>query len=240
MRYFLVKRGDARVLKFSRLEELGIVSHGFTLKPWDFSRRSPDRWSHRREVTGILGMQPDRLVTLNQVHSAKVVKVDDVLPALVEGDALLTDKRGLVLAMRFADCVPIFIVDPVRRCIGIVHSGWRGTFKEVVKEAVRGMKEHFGSDAGEIVAVIGPSIGPCCYEVKMEGEFRLHTDYIVRRDERFYFDLWSMIEDQLLGSGLKPKNIESLHLCTACNTEMFFSYRKEGSAKRMEAYIMLV
>ncbi len=240
MKYFIVKRGSARVLKFSRLEMLGMVSHGFTLTPWDFSSRNPERWQHRREVGELLSIPVDKLVTLNQVHSNRVVSVDEPLLEPVEGDGLLTGTVNLPLALRFADCVPVFLVDPIGKSVGIVHSGWKGTFKGVVIEAVKEMMKRFRADAKNIVAVIGPSIGPCCYEVKMEGEFTLHTDYINQRDGRYYLDLWSMIEDQLMQMNLRKENIESLHLCTACNKDLFFSYRRNGCMKRMEAYIMLV
>jgi hypothetical protein len=228
-----------------------------------------------------LGVQHFALAALRQVHSATVYHVQratvgelecrlsgDPLPehsglAQPEGDALLTGQAGILLSVRTADCLPVLLVDPKRRVVGAVHAGWRGALAGIVEKAVGEMRRAYGSDPRSLLAVLGPSIRVCCYEVghQVEEAFQgrsPHADKFFRKrsgpqashPERGSFsfpkvqlpgynavsrpsvhlDLVAVAQDQLRTAGLAPRHIAAVDFCTACRTDLFYSYRREGSA----------
>jgi len=107
-----------------------------------------------------IGYKTEQLVQVRQIHSAKVIVADEPMDTLHQGDAIITNKQGLLLLMRFADCVPILFVDPVKRAVGIAHAGWKGTVKEIAFFVARAMEKHFQSIPSDLFVGIGPSIGP--------------------------------------------------------------------------------
>ncbi|MCS7260264.1 MAG: peptidoglycan editing factor PgeF [Anaerolineae bacterium] len=156
---------------------------------------------------------------------------DGGLPAAADG--LVTAQPGVMLSMRFADCVPILLHDPQRRAVGLVHAGWRGTLQSVAAAAVRVMTEQLGCAARDITAVIGPSIGPCCYEVGGEVIQALAAALpdmaaaLLRREgQRVYLDLWQANCQQLLAAGVGC--VQQMAVCTACRRDLFFSHRGDG------------
>jgi len=180
-----------------------------------------------------------QVVTCHLTHSAEVLMVKEADRGRVvgQGDGLVTADTGVFLGMRFADCAPILLHDPVRRAVGLAHAGWRGTVKNVAGAAVRAMANDLGCMPHNITAVIGPAIGPCCYQVgedviqAVEAVIPLpcvgkHSPLFSRRNGRYaYFDLWEANRRQLATAGAGQVIISGL--CTACRTDHFFSHRAE-------------
>lgn len=204
------------------------------------------RENHRR-MYAALGVDGRRACTVWQVHSADVVYAAGPVPGrrwLAAADALMTDKPDLPLAMRFADCTPILVCDARRGAVGMAHAGWRGTVQGVSGELVRAMSEAFGSRPADLVAGIGPSIGPEHYQVGEEVVFavRAHfgaVDGLIARnaeDGTAYLDLWAANRLELERAGVSQ--IEIAAVSTARNTDEFYSHRAEkGRTGRFGAVI---
>jgi polyphenol oxidase len=181
-----------------------------------------------------------------------------------KADALITRQSGVVLAMSSADCVPLMFYDPVESVIGIAHAGWRGTARGIAAVTIDVMGERFGSQPNNIRAGIGPSIGPCCYEVteELRGYFMgqqefdpIPTDvkylkliresavFVVKRmpdRDSLRLDLWETNRNQLLMAGVLPEHIELSEICTCCEKKRFFSHRGEhGNAGRFPSILAL-
>ena len=179
-----------------------------------------------------------------------------MLPKPAPGDALVTNVQNLLLSVQTADCVPVLLVDPKQRAVAAIHAGWRGTLARIAQKAVGRMIQEYGSKPSHLLAAIGPSIGPCCYEVGVELVTRFTAQFA---DAAGYFDeprtgdepnpiQWLNMKppghqpppknvhldlrkanvSQLRSAGLRAGNIYVSDLCTACHTDLFFSYRKEG------------
>jgi YfiH family protein len=148
-------------------------------------------------------------------------------------DGLITDTRGVNLMLRFADCVPILLYDPAHHAIGLAHAGWRGTVKKVLTNTVIAMHERFETRPGDLVASIGPSIGPCCYEIgedvraKMEAAYGGDDELVVIRNGSMFLDLWQANAVQLRTLGVRDIHIAGV--CTADHTNDFFSWRGENA-----------
>ena len=191
------------------------------------------------------GIRRSQMATCYQAHSADVLAVTaaDGGRLVGQGDAMITDQPGVYLSMRFADCTPLLLHDPVRRAVGIAHAGWRGTLKNVAGAVVRAMVERLGCLPGDITAVIGPAIGPCCYQVGSEVIQAAEATYAnaaellqPRTGGRYYFDLWEANRRQLVEAGVG--HVAVAGLCTACRTDRFFSHRAEqGQTGRFGAVI---
>jgi polyphenol oxidase len=219
------------------------------------------------------------LVLLNQVHSAVIHRVYGArMPewarlgknkvAETAGDGLITNTAGLLLGMRTADCFPVIVADRKRKAVGIFHAGWRGTVQRIVEKGIGEMRRQLGCDPKDLLAVIGPGIGSCCFEIGEEVENEFDSQFVYSK-ELFedVFDSWSLKTKypmlflnqrapghgdpamsrhldlvkanwcQLLDAGVPPENIQSMNQCTACHTDLFFSYRKEHVTGRMLAVV---
>ena len=205
------------------------------------------RENHRR-VYQTLGLDEARACTVWQVHSADCIIVRGPVPNrrwLARADGMITDQRGLPLTMRFADCTPILLYDPVQHVAGIAHAGWRGTVAGAAVSALRAMQSAFGTRLQDVEAGIGPSIGPEQYQVGEEVvEAVRHTfgplDGLVRRavDGSAYLDLWAA--NRLALERVGVVHIEVAGICTASRTDEFFSHRAEaGRTGRFGAVIAL-
>ncbi|MEE8390920.1 MAG: peptidoglycan editing factor PgeF [Anaerolineae bacterium] len=188
--------------------------------------------NHRRAL-GLLGLKPKRVVSPYQVHGARVgvvgrAHLGTVQPAT---DALVTAVPSVPLLMRFGDCTPILFFDPARRVVGMAHAGWRGVVAGSVGETVRTMVERLGCDPTDIWAGIGPTIGPCCYEVgvkvveAVEAVCPPGADVVHRVNGRVHLDLPAAVQAQLGAAGVE--RVEDAGLCTACRVDEFFSHRAE-------------
>jgi hypothetical protein len=183
------------------------------------------------------------LLSSHQVHGTGILTVNNipektkdpfVLKHSFDGyDAMVTDKPGITLIIRVADCVPIILFDPAKQILAVVHAGWKGTKAEVAAKTVRVMVTQFGSRASDIIAGIGPSIGPCCFNVQKDVAdlfFNNAPDaeiYIKKKGTGFVIDLREANRSQLIAQGCGEKNIEVSDLCTSCNSNLFFSHRGE-------------
>ncbi|MCK9267887.1 MAG: peptidoglycan editing factor PgeF, partial [Alkaliphilus sp.] len=163
-------------------------------------------------------------------------------------DGMVTDVPNIPLMAMFADCVPVFFIDTVKRTIGISHAGWKGTKLRIGEKTVRTMTDIYGSKAEQIIAVIGPSIGKCCYEVndivadQLDSGFTDTSTFIFPKGKgKYRVDLWEANRIILNEAGILNKNIIISGLCTGCNLDLFYSYRKEkGNTGRMGAVIQLI
>jgi YfiH family protein len=188
---------------------------------------------NRRLLAAALGFPPERVVDCRQVHGCDVLVVDDgfvqppVAPAF---DIQVTDRPGWLLAARFADCVPLILAHPARRAVAVVHAGWRGTAAGAAGVAVRTLAERYGADAGGLVVGIGPSIGPCCYEVGPEvaERFSAFDGVVHQAGARPRLDLWQANRQTLVQAGVPRSQIELAALCTRCHSDLFFSHRALG------------
>lgn len=202
---------------------------------------------NRRRLAAAVGL-PDRWATVRQVHGSAVLRIA-ALPGgepLGSGDALITDRRGLPLAIFTADCAAVYIYDPVRRAIGLAHAGWRGTAAGIAARTVAAMTEAYGTTPGDCYAAVSPAIGGCCYEVDeaVVGRMR-HFPWLERsvrevRPGHWRLDLWQANRLQLVDAGLAPDRIAVSGLCTACHTDLFYSHRAEvGCTGRQAALLAL-
>jgi YfiH family protein len=167
--------------------------------------------------------------------------------AVLEGDGLITDLPGVLLGVGTADCVPVLVVDVERRVVAAFHAGWRGTVERIVQRGVAIMQEEYQSRATDLVAAVGPGIGPCCYTVgeevrsKFEKQFEYAKELFIRDDDNAEtrLNLWEANRRQLLDAGIPEISINSLRECTACTRSQsgalrYFSHRMEhGNAGRM-------
>jgi len=168
--------------------------------------------------------QGGEVVTLKQTHSDITWEARDATGCLGEGDALMTNRAGLLLTIRTADCIPVLIVDPVHRAVAAVHAGWRGTVAGIAGKTVRRMVQAYGSSPVDMVAVIGPGINVCCFEVGLEvavqfGSNASHVDLIeANRKNLAEAGVWSVAQGA-------P--------CTVCKPGLFHSYRRDKTQGRM-------
>jgi YfiH family protein len=191
--------------------------------------------ANRRAMYAALGIPPEHVRTVWQVHSADVVIINGSHPQTwppPKADIIITQQPGLGLTMRFADCVPVLLYDPNRRVVGMAHAGWRGTVQHVGQVAVQAMSDTFGCDPADIIAGIGPAIGPCCYEVGPEVVAQVAaafggTEGLISSGPGgvMRLDLWAANRHSLRQAGVE--RVEVTGLCTACHHDEFFSHRAE-------------
>lgn len=256
-----------RYYSFPTFEELGVVhaavarQGGVSPAPWaslnlggtvgDDSRRVVE---NRQRAFSALQLDLESLYDVWQVHGDRVVVTQKPRPAsqeILQADAILTDRPGVTLFMRFADCVPIFFFDPAKGVIGLAHAGWMGTVKRIAGLTVRTMAQRFGSRPEEIIAGIGPSIAAHHYPVGPEVVAQVRESFgkeaaklltPVDQDQPaagMQFDLW--LTNQLILEQEGVRNIDICGLCTACHTDDWFSHRAEhGRTGRFGALISLV
>lgn len=199
---------------------------------------------NRKLIFDTLGVEFDSFTAAQQVHGDNVFRVTgeergrgahrygDAIPVT---DALITNLPGIPIGVFTADCVPIFLFDPVRMAVGIAHAGWRSTVLGIAGTAVKRMSEEFGSNPADMRAAFGPSIGPCCYEVGRDvfdafAKGFDDTASLFRQtgDDKWHLDLWRANGLQLEESGLDSKKIIKKTICSACNSHEYFSARKLG------------
>ena len=212
---------------------------------------TPENIGRNRELfAAAAGMSQDelkRLVTLNQVHGGKIITVDAPYDfKRKDADAVITNVIGVPIGILTADCMPALFHDPVKKAASAAHAGWKGTCLKICASTVVAMAEGFGSNPKDIRAAFGPFIGPCCYSVKedvyakFKEAFGSDADFFFSEEEGLRLDIGRANRETLLAAGLREENISESALCTACNTGLFFSYRREGaSTGRQLSFIML-
>lgn len=171
---------------------------------------------------------------LKQIHSDKVIIIKKTKSLHgIKADGIITNVRNFPIAVKVADCIGSIVVDPEKKVLAAIHSGWRGVALKIILKAVKMMKKYFGSRSGKMVVVTSPSIGPCCYEVghdlyKKLKKQAVFSNIFIKRKNKVFMDLQKANKNILLSAGVKKKNIFTNPLCTKCNNDMFFSYRAEG------------
>jgi YfiH family protein len=198
------------------------------------------------------GARAERLVTVTQVHGTDLLVIDTPNPDYshflkLECDGIITNQPGVMIGICVADCVPLLLLDPVRKVAAALHAGWKGTAGEIGRKGVEALVSMFGSRPGDILAAVGPGIGGCCYEVdaQVEEAFRkggAGWDFFARETApgQWGLDLPAANYRQLLAAGLPEANIETTPLCVSCEHDLFFSYRRDGGdTGRQMGFIML-
>jgi len=181
---------------------------------------------NRARFFGSLEIDSDRLAIPRQVHSATVRKVE--MPGSYDAtDGLLTDRKNVWLVVSIADCAPVFLFDGRRNVVAALHAGWRGSAAGIVRKGIDMMKSRFRSDPADLHAFIGPSAGPCCYEVGAEVAQRFDETSVAKRNGSLFLDLKGENRRQLLENGVPDDQIETSEYCTICSERLFHSYRRE-------------
>lgn len=258
----ITEKNGLSFFKFLNLSQFSGIHHGiftrkggFSSKPFDGLNVSfgvgddPENVRNNRiamcECFGA-GANSGSMVYLKQIHSDQVrMLCRKSLPEklnnpdiLVSGDAIVTDLPDKNLVIQVADCQAILLYDPVRHVAANVHSGWRGSIRNIVGKTIKVMKQRFMSNPRDIMAGIGPSLGPCCSEfVNYHAEIP-ETFWKYKIHEKF-FDFWKISQDQMKAEGILDKNIETSRICTKCRTDLFFSYRGEQVTGRFSAVLGL-
>ncbi len=250
----LIENNGIKYFKIESFEESGAVNHCFTTRvggvskgeffAMNFRTACADSFENVLEnyriICSEIGINPENLVLSNQVHEDKVVRVgrkhcgNGILRAncFESADGLITNEPGVALVTSFADCVPLYFFDPVKKVIALSHSGWKGTVMNIAKNTISAFAE-FGSRPADILAAIGPSIGECCFEVGDDVADIFRENYgnafIKKYDGRYHVNLQAVIEMQLRELGVC--NITKAGICTACNSEWLFSHRKTNGRR---------
>ena len=267
------------LLKYPLLERTGIVEHCFTTRlggvsadifstmNLSFTRGDEEaavRENYRR-LARALGAEVGQFVCSDQTHTVNVRRVTaaDAGKGLTrerdyrDVDGLITDEPGLVLSTFYADCVPLYVVDPVHRAIGMSHSGWRGTAARMGAVTLSAMQEAYGTRPEDVVCAVGPSICKDCYEVSADvadifaEEFPGHEQEILAEseknsvgmahaDKKYQLDLWRANEIVLEEAGVSKEHISVTNVCTCCNPSYLFSHRaSKGKRGNLAAFLML-
>jgi YfiH family protein len=219
---------------------------------------------NRRRVTEQLGWAYEVFTCAEQIHGSHVHVItsedagrgrEDRQSAIADTDAMITNKPDVLLAMYFADCVPLYFYDPITQSMGLAHAGWKGTISEIAARTVEKMRTSFGVQTENLLAAIGPSIGSCCYEVDesvlkhvrplletlQEGNELIEVMDIIKTHDsmdRAYLDLKHLNRQLMIKAGILPSRIEMSSWCTACRTDLLFSHRKEnGVTGRMMSWL---
>ncbi len=184
---------------------------------------------------------PD-LALMTQVHGNTVLRVPPLDPN-VRADALWTDQPGLAVGIRTADCVPVLLVDSGRRAVAAIHAGWRGSAARVCELAVLELARSIEQDPAEIIAAVGPHVGPCCYEVDRPVREAVAEDtgfsLSTRGKDYYMLDLFALNRLQLLRAGLRPERILRVGGCSSCDSTLCASYRRDGSGARMVHFVRM-
>jgi len=224
--------GGLRVGYYQALDRLGCVAHAVTTRHGP-DLRGKEEGDTRPLATVSAALGAEGYAYLKHVHGSQVVEADR--PGFAgQADALITRRPGLALFAFGADCATILAADPVGRVVAAAHSGWRGTVERMAKKLILAMIERCGSDPGDIVACVGPTIGPCHFYANREmiqaarrtmgpGAER----FFPRKGGKRRFDLWAADEADLLEAGLVKENVHVSRLCTICHNDEFFSYQHE-------------
>lgn len=251
-------------------ESTGLVRHGFSSRLGGVSMgecsslnlgfKHDDDEKNVRENFRLfcesIGVKPSQMVFTDQVHKDKIELVTESHTGMgfmrsseiKETDGFITDRPGVALVTFYADCVPLFFLDPVHKAIGLSHSGWRGTVAKIGAKTLKAMEDNFATRAEDCLVGIGPSIGRCCFEVdkpvahEFSRAFSGHEDALIEtRGPKYHIDLWEANRTQLVEAGVRESSIAISRLCTCCNKDIFFSYRGDkGRTGSLVAILMLV
>jgi polyphenol oxidase len=266
----LINHTGLPLLQFSHFKNITGLVHGVTTRKGGVSEgpffslnlgiQTGDDASrvfcNRTKLLSHLSWDSHSVVIPNQVHGKNVVVItkerwdNDSAPhglVLSNVDGLTTKEKGVLMMIKVADCIPVFLYDPVQPAIGLIHAGWRGTANGIIAQGISSMSNSFGTKPKTIEAGIGPGIGGCCYEIKAEVQevFRKrkldNSVWKMDADKKIFLDLKKVIFLELIGCGINKDNIEVASECTSCNPDLFFSHRRDkGQTGRMAAVMGLI
>ena len=185
------------------------------------------------------GTATENAARMGQVHGPEV-RVVSSGGVYNHTDGLITVKPGVMLCVQVADCIPLLLHDPVHNAVGAIHCGWRPIVAGIAEKALEIMNERFGTDPETITASMGPSAGPCCYEVGDDVARVLHQGSLINRNGTVFADLRAELSRRLDDAGMQKKNLEIFDDCTICNESLYYSFRRAGkNSGRMIGYIMV-
>jgi len=253
---------DIKIYEFEHLKKDAHIVHGIFTRAGGTSKGVFDSLNiginsgdehlaianNRKLIIRKMGMKP--LVFLNQTHGdeIKVLKQDDNdLSVTFEpgketytADGIITDMKNVFLVIQVADCQSVMLYDPEKMIIANIHSGWRGSVKNIIGKCVDKMISEFGCRPETIVAGISPSLGPCCSEfINYKDEIPQHL-WKYKTKDKDNFNFWRMSTGQLMEKGVKEEHIQNMEICTKCHTNIFYSYRKEKTTGRFACVISMV
>ena len=267
----LVEKNGVPYFVFKNLENTGLVRHGFSTRMGGVSEgflgsmnlsftRGDDPEKVRenfRRMGMAVGFETKDLVLSDQTHTTNVRLVTeedrgkgfDKEKDYADTDGLITNVPGLMLVTIYADCVPLYFVDPVHKAIGLSHSGWKGTVHRMGKVTLERMAEEFGTRPEDVQAAIGPSICQDCYEESEDVARAFMDEFADQLDDRLVYrkgngkyqlNLWSANERILLKAGIRPEHLSITNVCTCCNHELLFSHRaSHGQRGNLGAFLGL-
>ena len=252
-------------LSYPMLEQTGLVKHGFSTRIGGVSKgifesmnlsftrgdnESAVKENFRRMANAI-GVREDSFVKPMQTHTTNVHKVtfENKSQELQDIDGLITNVPDICLVTTYADCVPLFFIDPVHKAIGLSHSGWRGTVGKMGQETLWRMHEEYGTEPQDVIAAIGPSICQDCYEVSEDviDRFKDAFDckywdslFYQKENKKYQLNLWKANEIIMLEAGVRKENIAVTNVCTNCNPDVLFSHRaSKGQRGALAAFLAL-
>lgn len=240
-------------LSYPLLENTGIVNHGFSTRLGGVSTGhcatmnisttrgdAPEAIiENKKRIAAAIGVDVDSMTFTHQTHTTNVavVREEDRGGRFMETDGMITNVPGICLVTFYADCVPLYFVDPVHKAIGMSHSGWRGTVGKMGKVTVEKMRKEYGTNPEDVIAAIGPSICQDCYEVSEDVivEFKNNFDenlwdelFYQKENGKYQLNLWKANEAVFLEAGIRKENIAVTNVCTHCNPDILFSHRTSG------------
>lgn len=249
-------------LSYPLFSNTGLVKHGFSTRlggvsegyyaslnlSFDRGDRQEAVAENFRRIGKAIGVRCEDMVLSKQTHTTnvRIVTEEDRGKGIIrerdytDVDGLVTNVPGLCLVTSYADCVPLYFVDPVRKVIGLSHSGWRGTVGKIGKKTVELMHSRFGSDPGDILAAVGPSVCRDCYEVSSDviDRFKESFDekyweelFYEKPDGKYQLDLWKANELIFLNAGIVSEHIAVTNVCTHCNSKILYSHRSAGDKR---------
>ena len=268
----LKEKNHVPYIQFKNLSATGIVKHGFSTRKGGVStgifssmnlnfKRGDDPdavLENYRRMAAALNMRVEDMVLSDQTHTTnvRVITEEDRGKGILrpqdysDVDGMITNVPGIVLVTSYADCVPLYFVDPVRKAIGLSHSGWKGTVGYIGQKTVEKMHEVYGSEPKDIVAAIGPSICQSCYEVSddVAEAFRANftadeaADILLDKGNgKYQLDLWTANWYVLTDAGILPEHLSVTDLCTACHPDLLWSHRKtNGQRGGLSAFLSLI
>ncbi len=267
----LNKEATIPYLYYSELNRFPYIKHGFSTRlggvsksPFNslnlsFSRGDdPDNViTNYNRLLGAMGLSKTSLVFSDQVHDTKihqVTKEDSCITDCFEKrltgiDGLITNVEGITLVTSYADCVPLYFIDPVHKAIGLSHSGWKGTVNKIGKKTVEAMESAYGTNPKDLICAIGPSICFDCYEISEDVAKEFQKAFTKEISEKillnkgngkYLLDLWLANIDILTEAGVRRENIVNSNLCTCCNSKLLFSHRaSKGQRGNLAAFLSL-
>jgi YfiH family protein len=233
--------GEIRWLSFSPLQDFKFISHGLIIKNTEQNLSTPGKKNTLRKLLEKISPEEKYVIVPQQVHKAGclTIKKGTPLQKRYKGDAILTNRKDIFLSVSVADCLPVFLIEPERKVVGLIHAGWRGTILGIARETIRKAKNEFGCRPEDFTLLFGPAIQKCCYEISEEIAILFNKDCLIRiSGQKTKLDLTYANLKQFVNCGVKEKRIFGINDCTCCNEEMFHSFRRDGDkAGRMIAFL---